>query len=68
MAINVDVSAKIQEKMCAKEGYIWNLPKCACENDKYLGGIIDNSVICDDRNNKKYSDKTCSSKNYSNKF
>ena len=28
-------------------GYILNPAKCACGNSKYLGNIIDNSVICE---------------------
>lgn len=34
--------------MC-KEDYGWNPTTCICENGKYPGSIIDNSVIrCDD--------------------
>ena len=34
--------------MCEKD-YIWNPATCSYENGKYLGIIIDNSVItCDD--------------------
>ena len=28
-----------------QKGYTWNPPKSACENGKYVGSIIDNSVI-----------------------
>ena len=35
--------------MCAKKDYIWNPSTCPCENVKYLGGIIGDTVItCDD--------------------
>lgn len=31
-----------------KKDYIWNRSPCACENDKYLGSIIyDSVVMCD---------------------
>ena len=30
--------------MCEKN-YIWNPARCSCENGKYLGDIIDDSVI-----------------------
>ena len=33
--------------MCKKD-YIWNPATCSCENGKYVGGIINDSVIkCD---------------------
>ena len=28
-----------------EKGYTWNPPKSACENGKYVGSIIDNSVM-----------------------
>ena len=34
-------------KKCVKKSYIWNTAKCACENCKYFGSIIDNWVTCD---------------------
>ena len=34
-------------KKCVKKNYIWNPAKYACENCKYFGSIIDNSVTCD---------------------
>ena len=31
------------------KSYIWNLAKCSCKNGKYVGSIIDDSVImCDE--------------------
>ena len=36
----------LRKNVC-KKGYIWNPVKCVCENGKYLGSNIDNSVICD---------------------
>ena len=41
-----DASAK-KHHICQKH-YIWNPATCTCKNGKYLGSIIDNSVItCD---------------------
>ena len=43
---NVDMSAKIQEHMCAKKIFLtWNPATCNCENDRYGKSIIDDSVI-----------------------
>ena len=28
-----------------EKGYIWNPATCSCENDKYAGSIIDDSVV-----------------------
>ena len=42
--INVDVSVKIQEKMC-KKGYIWNPATCSCENGRYAKSTINDAVI-----------------------
>ena len=44
--INVDTRAKIQVKNVSKKVYIWRPAKCACQNGKYLGSIIENSVTC----------------------
>ena len=49
--INVYVRAKSEKKnMCAKTYiYIWNPNTCTCENGKYLGSIINDSLItCDE--------------------
>ena len=44
--INVDVSTKIQEKLCEK-GYIWNPATCNCENGRYAKSIVDDAgIIC----------------------
>ena len=50
ITINVGVSVKIWKNiMCAKKIYFWNLATCSCENGKYVGSIIDDSVImCDE--------------------
>ena len=32
----------------SSKDYIWISAACSCENGKYLGSIIDNSVIMDD--------------------
>ena len=35
--------------MYAKKNYICNLATCSCENGKYIGSLIDDSVIkCDE--------------------
>ena len=47
--INTDVSAKIQNLMCAKY-YIWNPSTCTCGNGKYLESIINDSVVTCDEN------------------
>ena len=31
--------------MCVENDYIWNPATCSCENGKYLGIIINDSVI-----------------------
>ena len=52
----VVVSVKIQTNMCIQKTYIWNPAICSCENEKYVGSIIDNSVITGDeiiKENKK---------------
>ena len=48
--INVNFSVKIKKNITVcKKYYIWNPPTCNCENGKYLGSIIDDSVImCDE--------------------
>ena len=28
-----------------EKAYIWNPVACSCENDKYVGSVIDDSVI-----------------------
>ena len=45
---SIDVAAKIQENIMCKKNYICNWSTCIYENGKYLGSIIDDSVImCD---------------------
>ena len=42
-----DYKSPIKNWVCKKD-YIWNPSASACENDKYLGSIINDSVvICD---------------------
>ena len=66
------VSIKIQENViCAKETFFWNSATCSCQNDKYLGSIIDDSVaICDKviDTSKTVPTKTSSAKNASTNF
>ena len=45
-----------------KKGHIWTPAKCTCENGKYLGSLIDNSVICEETIE---TTKTFSTKNIS---
>ena len=43
------MSVKIWKNILCEKDYIWNLVTCSCENDKYAGGIMDDSVItCDE--------------------
>ena len=38
-----------EHRVCEKKNYIWNPATCRCENGKYVGSIIDDSVIvCDE--------------------
>ena len=48
--INIYVSVKIQNNMCAESiYYVQNPAKFSCENGKYLGSIVNDSVvICDE--------------------
>ena len=71
--ISVGVIAKIQRNiLCGKNNYIWNPGTCSCENGKYVGSIIDDSMITFDKNknrsNKNYFSKSRSKKMYCNKF
>ena len=46
ITIYVGVSLKIKNiYFVFEKGYIWNSTTCSCENGKYLGSIIDDSVI-----------------------
>ena len=60
--------------MCEK-GSIWNPATCSCENVKYVGSVIDDSVIsCDEiidktkRTSKTYLTKSTSTKSNSKNF
>ena len=60
----VNVSSKIKKNMCQRY-YIWNPSTCTCENGKYLGSIIGDSVITCDKVievTKNYFNKNCSNK------
>ena len=47
VTINADVSVKIRRNVCEKK-IIWNASTCTCENGKYSGSIIRDSVVtCD---------------------
>ena len=49
ITMNVNVSAKIRGNiMCGEKKNSWNTSTCICENGKYLGSIIDYSVIMRD--------------------
>ena len=63
--ISVCVSVKIRQNiMCVKKYYICNPATCSCENGKYVGSIIGDSVFtCD----KIMEETNCSNKNRSNK-
>ena len=48
--ICVDVSVKLQRKhQVYKKHYVWNPNKCACERNRYLKNIADDSVILCER-------------------
>ena len=58
ITINVDVSAK--KIIHVKKDYIWNPATCSCKNGKYLGSIIDDSVItCDEIIDADTEAKSC---------
>ena len=38
------MNVKVNKSVC-KKGCIWDPSACTCENGKYLGGIIGDSVI-----------------------
>ena len=39
------VSVKIRRNIISAKKYIWNPATCSCENSKYLGSTIDDSMI-----------------------
>ena len=45
--------------------YVWNPGTCSCENRKYLGSIMHDSIIICDKFIEWYEEKN---KNHSNKF
>ena len=59
---------KIKHRVCEK-GSIWNPATCSCENGKYVGSFIDDSVIsCDEIiGKKKRTSKTLLTKSTSTK-
>ena len=36
---------KFKNASCMWKNYTWNASTCTCENGKYLGSILDDSVI-----------------------
>ena len=44
MKIGMQVKNPKKHRVC-KNDYIWNPATCSCENGKYVGSIIDGSVI-----------------------
>ena len=61
----------LKEHHVCKKHYIWNPATYSCENFKYVGNIIDNSVItCEKVINitSTTTKKKKNRKNYSNKF
>ena len=46
MTISVAVSVKILKNIVCAKNYIWNRAICSCENDKYVGSIIDDQRLC----------------------
>ena len=47
--INDKCWSKCKKYQMCNENYNWNATTCICENGKYLGSIIDNSVITYDK-------------------
>ena len=42
------LNTKLNTESCMQKRYVWNPNTCACENNKYLESIIDDSVFtCD---------------------
>ena len=69
--INVNMSAKIQEKVFEKKGYAWKVATCSFENSKYLGSIFEGlEIICDDikKTTKGNQTKTTPEKGTPRKF
>ena len=46
MTISVAVSVKILKNIVCVKNYIWNRAICSCENDKYVGSVIDDQRLC----------------------
>ena len=61
---------QISKRNLCEKGYISNPAKCACQNGKYLGSIIDNSVIYDEsfETTESILTKTAPKKYYSKTF
>ena len=58
-------------KIVCKKSYVWNPATCSCENGRYAGRIIDNSVITWDKiieMTKSIMTKIAPAKKHSNKF
>ena len=56
--INDKCWSKCKKYQMCNENYNWNATTCICEDGKYLGSIIDNSVItCDKIMSGTYSDQ-----------
>ena len=49
--INFDISAKLRKHQVCEKNQVLNPSVCTCENGKYLGTIIGDSVIIYDDNN-----------------
>ena len=57
-------------KSVCKNGSIWHPARGACENGKYLGSIIDNSIVCDEfiETTKSVLTKTVPTKSFLTNF
>ena len=62
MSVSVE---KFERILCVQKIYIWNPATCCCKYDKYLGSIIDYSVLISHEILEKLN-KNCFNKKYSN--
>ena len=65
------MNVNLKEHHVCEKDYDWNPATCSCKNGKYLGSIIDDSVVtCDEikETTKTVSTKTAPTKNTSTNF
>ena len=65
------MNVNLKEHHVCEKDYDWNTATCSCKNGKYLGSIIDDSVVtCDEikETTKTVPTKTAPTKNTSTNF